>query len=82
MAKPYFIRLAFQHYQNEYDVPVVVELEAVLLGTLDVSSLGVRLRAKNIRYVYSLFIYSLYLDIVRFTLIRFIYLAHLLRLIE
>ena len=74
--------LAFQHYQNEYDVPVVVELEAVLLGTLDVSSLGVRLRAKNIRYVYSVFIYSLYLDIVHFTLIRFIYLEHLLRLIE
>ena len=54
MAKPYFlwiIRLAFQHYQKEYDVPVVVELKAVLLGTLDVSSVRVRLSPKNIRYV-------------------------------
>ena len=66
MSNTYFvwiIGLALQHYQNEYDVPVVVELEAVLLGTLDVSSLGVRLRAKNIRYVYSVFIYSLESDV-------------------
>ena len=48
MAKPYFlIILAFQHYQNEYDVPVVVvDPTAVLLGTLDVSSVPVRLSPK------------------------------------
>ena len=48
MAKPYFlIILAFQHYQNEYDVPVVVvDPTAVLLGTLDVSSVRVRLSPK------------------------------------
>ena len=48
MAKPYFlwiIRLAFQHYQSEYDVPVV-DPTAVLLGTLDVSSVRVRLSPK------------------------------------
>ena len=63
MAKPYFlwiIILAFQHYQNEYDVPVVVvDPTAVLLGTLDVSSVRVRLSPKNIRYVQGVCIYSL-----------------------
>ena len=39
------IRLAFQHYQSEYDVPVV-DPTAVLLGTLDVSSVRVRLSPK------------------------------------
>ena len=85
MSKPYFlIKMAFQHYQNEYDVPVVFELEAVLLGRLDVSFVRVTLSPKNIRYVYSVCIYSLesHLDIVYFRLIRFRYLQHLLRLIE
>ena len=54
------IILAFQHYQNEYDVPVVVvDPTAVLLGTLDVSSVRVRLSPKNIRYVQGVCIYSL-----------------------
>ena len=60
MYKAYFvIRLAFQHYQNECHVPVIVELLAVLLGRLDVSSVRVRLRPENIRYVQSVSIYSL-----------------------
>ena len=52
MSKPYFIKMAFQHYPNEYNVPVVV-------GRLDVSSVRVRLRPENIRYVQSVSIYSL-----------------------
>ena len=63
MSKTYFvwiIGLALQHYQNEYDVPVVVvDPTAVLLGTLDVSSVRVRLSPKNIRYVQGVCIYSL-----------------------
>ena len=50
----WIIRCAFQHYQNEYDVPVTVELKAVVLGTLDVSSVRVRLRPKNVINVYSI----------------------------
>ena len=53
------IELAFQHYQNEYYVPVVVELKAMLVGRLDVSSVRVELSAENIRYVYIICIYSL-----------------------
>ena len=53
------IRLAFQHYQNEYYVPVVVELKAMLVGRLDVSSVRFVLSAKNIRYMYIICIYSL-----------------------
>ena len=48
------IRCVFQHYQNEYDVPVTVELKAVVLGTLDVSSVRVRLRPKNVINMYSI----------------------------
>ena len=68
MAKPYFlwiIRLAFQHYQSEYDVPVV-DPTAVLLGTLDVSSVRVRLSPKNIRYVQGVCIYSLESHVIIF----------------
>ena len=72
------IRLAFQHYQNEYYVPLVVELKAMLVGRLDVSSVRFVLSAKNIRYMYIICIYSLEsqlsLDIVYFTLIRIRYL--------
>ena len=53
------IRLAFQHYQNEYYVPLVVELKAMLVGRLDVSSVRFVLSAKNIRYMYIICIYSL-----------------------
>ena len=73
----WIIRLAFQHYQNEYYVPaVVVELKAMLVGMLDVSSVRFVLSAKNIRYMYIICIYSLesHLDIVYFTLIRIRYL--------
>ena len=55
----FVIRLAFQHYQNEYYVPVVVELKAMLVGRLDVSSVRFVLSAKNIRYMYIICIYSL-----------------------
>ena len=50
----WIIRCAFQHYQNEYDVPVIVEPKAVVLGALDVSSVRVRLRPNNVINVYSI----------------------------
>ena len=60
-----YIRLAFQHYQNEYYVPaVVVELKAMLVGMLDVSSVRFVLSAKNIRYMYIICIYSLESQII------------------
>ena len=74
--------MVFQHYHTEYDVPVAVELKAMVLGRLDVSSVRVRLSPKTIRYVciYSLASHAIHLGIVHSTLIRFRYLERLLRL--